>query len=78
MTLVKEVRSFTDVGGSIMSSITQFFRNVGSEMRKVSWPKRKELVGYTITVVTTVVILALFFALVDLGISRTVRFFLDL
>lgn len=61
-----------------MSSITQFFRNVGSEMRKVSWPKRKELVGYTITVVTTVVILALFFALIDQGISRSLRFILDL
>lgn len=61
-----------------MSSITQFFRNVGSEMRKVSWPKRKELVGYTITVITTVVILALFFALVDQVISGSIRFILDL
>lgn len=61
-----------------MSSITQFFRNVGSEMRKVSWPKRKELVGYTVTVITTVVILALFFALVDQGISKSIRLILDL
>lgn len=61
-----------------MSSITRFFHNVGSEIRKVSWPKKKELTSYTITVVTTVVILAIFFAVVDLGISSVVRWVLSL
>ncbi|MBM7716913.1 preprotein translocase subunit SecE [Siminovitchia sp. FSL H7-0308] len=61
-----------------MSSITQFFRNVSSEMRKVSWPKRKELTGYTITVISTVIILALFFAGIDLVISKSIRLILDL
>ena len=60
-----------------MSSITQFFRNVSSEMRKVSWPKRKELVGYSITVFVTVILLTLFFAGVDLGISKLVRLILE-
>ncbi|KAB7704593.1 preprotein translocase subunit SecE [Bacillus aerolatus] len=61
-----------------MSSITQFFRNVSSEIRKVSWPKKKELTGYTMTVLTTVVFLAIFFAVVDLGISSIVRWVLAL
>ncbi|MCJ8009744.1 preprotein translocase subunit SecE [Lederbergia wuyishanensis] len=61
-----------------MSSLTQFFRNVSSEMRKVSWPRRKELTGYTITVVATVTILALFFAGVDLVISKAIRFILGM
>ncbi|CAM4215901.1 preprotein translocase subunit SecE [Lederbergia lenta] len=61
-----------------MTSLTQFFRNVNSEMRKVSWPKRKELTNYTITVITTVVILALFFAVADLGISKLIRLILNL
>ncbi|HEY4551718.1 MAG TPA: preprotein translocase subunit SecE [Bacillaceae bacterium] len=61
-----------------MSSLTQFFRNVGTEMRKVSWPKRKELTGYTITVISTVAILAVFFALIDLVISKSVRAILGL
>ncbi|MBM7650371.1 preprotein translocase subunit SecE [Bacillus ectoiniformans] len=56
-----------------MSSITQFFRNVGTEMRKVSWPKRKELTSYTVTVITTVVLLAIFFLIVDEGISALIR-----
>ncbi|KKB34851.1 preprotein translocase subunit SecE [Bacillus thermotolerans] len=61
-----------------MSSITQFFRNVSSEVRKVSWPKKKELTRYTITVVTTVIFLTIFFAVVDLGISSVVRWVLSL
>lgn len=56
-----------------MSNITQFFRNVNSEMRKVSWPKKKELTSYTITVISTVVFLALFFLAVDQGISAVIN-----
>ncbi|WNS80770.1 preprotein translocase subunit SecE [Domibacillus sp. DTU_2020_1001157_1_SI_ALB_TIR_016] len=59
-----------------MSRITQFFRNVRSEMGKVSWPKRKELTTYTITVISTVIFLALFFSVVDYGISALVRWVL--
>ena len=35
-----------------MQGIGSFFREVGREMRKVSWPKRKELTSYTITVLS--------------------------
>jgi preprotein translocase subunit SecE len=56
-----------------MQRLTEFFRGVVREMKKVSWPKRKELTRYTITVLTTVVIMALFFAVVDLGISQLIR-----
>ncbi|MBM7588321.1 preprotein translocase subunit SecE [Bacillus pakistanensis] len=53
-----------------------FFRNVSSEMKKVSWPKRKELTRYTITVLVTVVFAALFFTVVDLGISELINLIL--
>lgn len=39
-------------------------------MRKVTWPKGSELVSYTITVVVTVAFVAIFFAVVDLGITQ--------
>jgi preprotein translocase subunit SecE len=54
----------------------KFLNNVASEMRKVSWPKRKELTRYTITVLTTVVFAAVFFAVVDLGISELINLIL--
>lgn len=61
-----------------MGNIGGFFNNVLSEMRKVSWPKRKELTRYTIVVLSTCIFMALFFALVDAGISELFRWFLAL
>ncbi|MFE8703814.1 preprotein translocase subunit SecE [Cytobacillus sp. FJAT-54145] len=56
-----------------MQRIINFFKDVGREMRKVSWPKRKELTNYTVTVLATVIFFALFFAVIDLGISELIR-----
>lgn len=61
-----------------MGNIGNFFKNVVSEMRKVSWPKRKELTRYTIVVISTCIFMALFFALIDTGISGLFRWFLAL
>ncbi len=42
-------------------------------MKKVSWPRGKELTGYTITVISTVAFVAIFFFIVDLGISQLIE-----
>jgi len=44
---------------------TKYLREVRSELRKVSWPNRKELITYTIVVVVTAVGVAIFSGLVD-------------
>jgi preprotein translocase subunit SecE len=59
-------------------SIAKFFSNVSSEMRKVSWPKRKELTNYTTTVIGTVVFLTVFFMLADYGVSALVKWILSI
>ncbi|KMJ56772.1 preprotein translocase subunit SecE [Bacillus sp. LL01] len=56
-----------------MGRLTNFFRDVAREMKKVSWPKRKEMTRYTITVVTTVLFVTVFFWVVDMGISELLR-----
>lgn len=56
-------------------SMFKFLKNVSREMQKVSWPKGQELVRYTITVLTTVAFVSVFFAVVDLGISWGLEFF---
>jgi len=48
----------------------RFLKNVSREMKKVSWPKGRELTSYTITVIVTVAFVALFFAVIDLGITQ--------
>lgn len=61
-----------------MGKISNFFRGVMSEMQKTSWPKRKELTKYTVVVISTLLFMAAFFMLVDLGISKLFRMYLDL
>ncbi|MDZ5713744.1 preprotein translocase subunit SecE [Jeotgalibacillus haloalkalitolerans] len=59
-----------------MSKISNFFRNVASEMRKVSWPRRKELTKYTVTVLSTVIFVAVFFFVIDMGIDAIINWIL--
>ncbi|GEK34058.1 preprotein translocase subunit SecE [Kurthia sibirica] len=61
-----------------MAKIKQFLKNVLSEMRKTSWPKRKELSKYTLVVISTLIFMAAFFMLVDSGVSKLFRMYLDL
>ncbi|PSL41308.1 protein translocase subunit secE/sec61 gamma [Salsuginibacillus halophilus] len=55
----------------------KFLRDVGREMKRVTWPTRQELVKYTGVVLATVLFVTVFFALVDQGLSYLVRTFLQ-
>lgn len=48
-----------------ISRINQFFGDVKTEMRKVSWPGRKEVYGTTIVVLCAVFFFGVFLGLVD-------------
>ena len=50
--------------------IKRFLKEVRAELRKVVWPNRKELTTYTIVVIISVVIVAVFISLVDLGFGQ--------
>lgn len=54
-------------------STFSFFTESWSELKKVRWPNRKELISYTIVVLVTVTFVTLYFALLDWGISAGVR-----
>jgi preprotein translocase subunit SecE len=52
--------------------LRQFLKEVRAELRKVNWPTRRELLGYTVVVLVAVVFLtALVFAM-DLTFSKVV------
>lgn len=46
-----------------------YLKAVRSEMSKVVWPKKEDLVKYTIATIVFVVILVGFFLLLNLGLS---------
>jgi preprotein translocase subunit SecE len=63
----KEVRRtglFGRIGG--------FFREVVSELRKVIWPTRKELITYTTIVIAFVAIMTAIVGLLDYGFGKAV------
>lgn len=61
----------------VLKKTNKFFVDVTRELKRVSWPTKKELVRYTVVVVATVFFMAVFFAIVDLGISGLVRSILE-
>jgi preprotein translocase subunit SecE len=53
--------------------VTQFFREVRAELKRVTWPTRKETIGSTSVVLILVMIMALFLGLVDMGLHAFIR-----
>jgi len=58
-------------------STFSFFSDCWSELKKVKWPSRKELVSYTIVVLVTVIFVTIYFSVLDLIISYLVRLFTE-
>jgi preprotein translocase subunit SecE len=58
---------------NIVQKCIQFLREVRIELKKVTWPSRKQTIGSTVVVIVLVVIISMFLGLVDLGLSRIIR-----
>ncbi|MEK7138839.1 MAG: preprotein translocase subunit SecE [Patescibacteria group bacterium] len=48
-----------------MDKVTQFLKEVKSELSKVSWPTKKEIVQYTAIVIAISLAMAVFLGLLD-------------
>jgi preprotein translocase subunit SecE len=59
-----------------MANFLKFIREVRQETAKVTWPSRRETVQATLMVVAMVVLVAIFFLLVDLVLGQGVKFIL--
>jgi preprotein translocase subunit SecE len=55
---------------NILAKPINFFSEVRSELTKVAWSTRKELLASTVLVITVTGILTVFIGIVDLGLSR--------
>ncbi len=51
----------------------QFLREVQAELKKVTWPNRKQTAGATVVVIVLVFIIAAFLGLVDVTLSKLVQ-----
>ena len=58
---------------NIFQSAIQFLREVKIELKKVTWPSRKQTIGSTAVVVALVLLISLFLGFVDIGLSNLIR-----
>ena len=54
-------------------SAKQFLREVKTELKKVTWPSRKDTLSGTAVVLVAVFIIALFLGIVDSGLSNVIK-----
>lgn len=60
-----------------IEKIAQFLREVKIELKKITWPTRKQTIGSTIVVIILVMIVSLFLGLVDMGLSSLIHIILQ-
>jgi preprotein translocase subunit SecE len=82
--MAKVAAAFDDddrsVGGKLRAMPDRtlgFFSDVRNEMRKVTFPSRKEVMATTLVVIITVIIFAAYFWVVDYGIGNGVTWLLQ-
>ncbi|MBW2039141.1 MAG: preprotein translocase subunit SecE [Deltaproteobacteria bacterium] len=56
--------------------IIQFLKEVKFELKRVTWPSRKEMMAGTVVVLIIVFITAFFLGIVDLGLSKLIKMIL--
>lgn len=59
-----------------VNPITAYFRETTGELRKVSWPTRREAVQLTVLVIVTMVVVGIILFVADIGANRLLGLFL--
>jgi preprotein translocase subunit SecE len=62
---------------NLFQKAINFIKEARAELRKVTWPNRKQLISSTIVVIITVALVAVFLGIVDLVFSRLVTIILQ-
>lgn len=57
----------------MVARLTQYLRETGQEMKRVSWPGRQELKESTIVVLVTVTVIMVFLFIVDKSLDLGIK-----
>ena len=60
----------------MIGKTTEFLANVKSELKKVTWPTRKDTYGSTIVVIVLVLVVAVYLWVIDSALSAVIRMLL--
>jgi len=58
---------------NLIVTIRQFLGEVNTERKKVTWPVGKQLIGSTMVVIITVLLVTAFIALMDFVLSKLIN-----
>ncbi|MBI5283373.1 MAG: preprotein translocase subunit SecE [Candidatus Solibacter usitatus] len=59
--------------GAWLSSVKEYFDDLKAEMRRVTWPAKKQVQATTAVVIAAIFLFAAYFAVVDLVLGRAVN-----
>jgi preprotein translocase subunit SecE len=65
--------SFSPPADNVFTRAVQFLREVKIELKKVTWPSRKQTMGSTLVVIVLTIIISLFLGIADMGLSTVIR-----
>lgn len=60
----------------MLAKTTEFLANVKGELRKVTWPTRKDTYGFTMVVIVLVFVIAVFLGAVDWVLAMLIQLIL--
>ena len=60
----------------MLAKTTEFLSNVREELKKVTWPSRKDTYGSTVVVIGLVLVVGVYLWLVDSVLSALIRYLL--
>ena len=77
MVLTKDVYKKADNSAFVLKRYfivaRQFLFDAKVELKKVTWPTKKELLSTTAVVIVLVILIALFLGIVDLGLVKIIK-----
>jgi preprotein translocase subunit SecE len=82
--LTRQLNALGDLMGEWIQKVqdgvrqgTDFFKEAWQELKKVYWPSRKETYAATLVVIVLVVLISIFLAVVDLGLTKAIQAIID-
>ena len=63
----KDKPGFIKRVGNFFKRIGRFFKNMWHEMKKVSWPGKKDILNYSLVVFAFMVVMGIIIGLIDFG-----------
>jgi preprotein translocase subunit SecE len=60
----------------VMQKINQFLSDSKAELKRVTWPSRKQTMASTLVVIMIVFIMAIYFGIIDFGLAKLIKLIL--